>query len=392
MFNFFKNFLARKISRQIKELYAADLLINLATAMVAIFEPIYLYINGFTLIKILYFYLGVYVAYFIFMPLGAKFARRWGYEKSMYLASPFLVSYYLFLYLIPYNSYFIGLAIAALVLQKIFYWPAYHADFARFGRNDERGREVSNLLVINSLVYVVGPFFGGLILAQWGFAILFIIASILMIASNLPLASTAEIFNPVSFSYWHTYRRLFYRENLRNFFGFLGFGEELIVLVIWPIFIYTIINNFFSIGSVVALATLITTMVILYVGRMTDGDSGHRRSVLKIGSIFNMVAWFLRLLVSGPLAVFLIDTLSRITKNVVVVPMMAMTYDRASETSVMKTVVFFEMSLVVGKIIAIVFSLLALKYLTNSFNALFAIAAMMSLLYALVKYEPIKVK
>ena len=98
------------------------------------------------------------------------------------------------------------------------------------------------------------------------------------------------------------------------------------------------------------------------------------------------------MLSATPLSVFLADTLSRISKNVIVVPMMAMTYDHASDTSVMKTVVFFEMSLAIGKIIAMFLSLLVLRFLPDSFAAMFIIAALMTLLYSLVKYEPIKVK
>ncbi len=388
----FKNYVAAKISRQVSELYAANLIITLATAMVAIFEPIYLYVQGFSLEKILYFFLGAYAVYFLLVPLGAKFARRWGYEKAMILSSPFLVGYYVALYLIPQDQVYIYLALGALVLQKTFYWPAYHADFARFGRRDERGREVGNLLAVNSLVAIAAPFLGGLIVATWGWSTLFITVSVLILASNLPLLTTPEKFRPKPFSYWHAYRRLAYPENRRNFFGFLGFGEELIALVIWPVFIYTIVSSFISIGSLAALATLLTTLVLIYVGRMTDTDGGERRAILKIGTVFSGAAWWLRLLVEGVLGVFLVDTLARITKNVVVVPMMAMTYDRASETSVMKTVVFFEMSLVVGKIIAIMLSLAALRVWPDSFAALFILAGVMTLLYALVKYDPIKLK
>jgi hypothetical protein len=75
---------------------------------------------------------------------------------------------------------------------------------------------------------------------------------------------------------------------------------------------------------------------------------------------------------------------------VVVVPMMSMTYEHASETSVMKTVVFFEMSLVAGKILAIVSALAILYFAPKSFAALFVLAGVMSLLYSLVKYKPVR--
>lgn len=389
-FKTIRAFIADRPTRQVKALFLSDIMINLATAMVAIFEPIYLYSKGFSLVQIIYFFLCVYVAYLFLMPLGAKFARRFGYEKSIFLSTPFLIAYYLFLFLIPQGREFYFLAAGVLALQKTFYWPSYHADFARFGRARERGREVGNLLIINSLVYIVGPFLGGLLINFYSFEILFVVVGILIVASNLPLLATPEKFTPVPFSYAHAYKRLFYKENRRNFFGFLGFGEEFIALVIWPIFIYTIVSNFFSIGSLVAMATFMTTLVLLYVGRMTDGDAPHRHFVLKIGSVFSAIAWWLRLLVVGQIGVFLVDTFSRLTKDVVVVPMMAMTYERASQTSVMKTVVFFEMSLVAGKIVMMLIALLLLKFMPNSFMALFILAGAMSLLYSLVKYETIK--
>jgi len=389
MYKNVKAFFATKITRQVRELYLSVLIVNLAVAMVAIFEPIYLYKLGFSLNRILYFYIAVYAIFFALIPLGAKFSRRFGYEKGILVGSPFLALYYISLFLIPWADMFIVIAVLSFALQKTFYWPGFHGDFARFGHNKERGREMSNLLTINSFVYILGPFIGGLFISLWGFKILFIAATILILASNLPLLSTPEKFKPVPFSYKRAYVRLFRKENRRNFLGFLGFGEEFLAMVIWPVFIFTILKNFLSIGSLVALATLTTTLISLFVGKLVDGGYKHRRAVLKIGSVFSSAAWFMRLLVSGTLGVFLTDSLARTSKNVVVIPMMAMTYERAGDTSVMKTMMFFEMSLIAGKLFAMGLSLVALIFFPNSFMLLFIIGALMTLLYSLIKYEPI---
>lgn len=390
-FKTIKTFFATRLSYQVRELYLSASIVDFAAAMVAIFEPIYLYRIGFSIEQILYFYLAVYVLYLVLIPLGAKFARRFGYEKAILLGSPFLAAYYFALFLIPQHPVFIGAAVAAFVAQKTFYWPGYLADFARFGRQSERGREVSNFILIAMAVSIVGPLAGGVLLTSWGFAALFAVATVLILASNLPLIATPERFTPVPFSYFHSFRRLWYPENRRNFIGFLGFGEELIAMVIWPVFIYTIVSDFLELGSIVAAATLVTSVVLLFVGRMADGpDPSDRRSLLKIGAVFGAGVWLMRLLVRGAFGVFLTDALGRTTKNVVVVPMMAETYDHANETSIMKTVMFFEMSLIVGKILAILVSLAALSFYPGSFAALFVIAALMTLLYSLVRYEPIK--
>ncbi|MBI1961221.1 MAG: MFS transporter [Candidatus Sungbacteria bacterium] len=385
-----KTFFATKLSYQVRELYLSVSIVDFAVAMVAIFEPIYLYQVGFSIERILYFYLAVYAGYLIFIPLGAKFARRFGYERAILLGSPFLAAYYLALFLIPQHPGFIGLAIAAFVAQKTFYWPGYLADFARFGKGSERAREISNLLLVAMAVSILGPVAGGLIISQWGFVALFAAATALIFASNLPLLATPERFTPVPFSYFGSFRRLFYRENRRNFFGFLGFGEELIGMVVWPVFIYAIVSDFLELGSIVAASTLATTLALLFVGRMADGAAAERRELVKIGSVFGAGVWLMRLMVRGAFGVFATDALGRTAKNVVVVPMMAEIYDHANQTSIMKTVIFFEMSLIVGKILAILAALAAFRWFPESFTALFVIAALMTLLYSLIKYEPVK--
>jgi hypothetical protein len=69
-----------------------------------------------------------------------------------------------------------------------------------------------------------------------------------------------------------------------------------------------------------------------------------------------------------------------------------MTYDHASETSVMKTIIFFEMSLIIGKIVAMVGALVLLSIVQDSFIALFVMAGFMALLYSLIRYNPTKLR
>ena len=45
------------MKRQVRELFASTILVNLALSMVMIFEPIYLYKIGYSLQKIMLFYL-----------------------------------------------------------------------------------------------------------------------------------------------------------------------------------------------------------------------------------------------------------------------------------------------------------------------------------------------
>jgi MFS family permease len=381
---FLPGYLARQAKSEVKELFLNSAILDLAVAMILFFEPIYLYQQGLSLEWIVLFYLGVYVVYFFIMPLGGKFAKRYGFEHGILLGSPFLILFYLSLVLAAQSFYFLIPAILFYALQKTFYWPGYHADFAHYGQDFEQGREVSNITVIISAVFVLGPLIGGAIMYFFNFTVLFIIVSLLIVLSNLPLILTPEKFKPSTFSYKGAYKRLFRLANRRRFLAYLGFGEEFIVLALWPIFMIIILKNTFSAGAVVALATLATSLTILYIGRFTDKH--NKRSLLRFTTVIYSLVWFLRILVRAPLGVFLVDTFSRIGKSSLSVPLTSITYTEARERGVVKNVVFFEMSLVVGKILAMLAVLLIIAFVPANllWPAIFVLAGLFALLYGLL--------
>ncbi|MBT6690950.1 MFS transporter [Candidatus Parcubacteria bacterium] len=390
-FKFIKSFLPHHMKRQVKELFISTTLVNLALALVMIFEPIYLYQIGYSLQKIMFFYLIAYFLYFILMPLGGKFARRKGYEIGMLIGTFLFIAYYTGLFLIGQHDWLFYVAPIFLALQKTFYWPAYHADFARFSDATEEGREVSAMNVASSLVYIVGPAAAGFIIFTWGYGTLFVIASILFVGSNISTLATKEKFTPRDFSYKKVYSNLFSKKNRSDFFAYLGYGEELILMVVWPVFISIIIIDVFNLGLIVALATLITTLVTLYIGKLSD--SRNKRKILSLGSTFYSLAWFIRIFITNTVGVFFVDTMSKLGKNTISIPLMAITYEKAKDvrqserSHIMNSIVFFEMSLVAGKLVAILAIYLAMFFITDevfAFKLTFILAGSMSLLYMLL--------
>ncbi|PWB38602.1 MAG: hypothetical protein C3F02_02720 [Parcubacteria group bacterium] len=386
-----KSYLPYKMKRQVRELFISTTLVNLALAMVMIFEPIYLYKIGYNLQSIMLFYLITYIFYFLLMPIGAKFAKRYGYEMSIFVGTILFILFYLALFFIARYPILFYLSPIILAIQKTFYWPAYHADFARFSDDSEEGRELSSMTVATSLVYVIGPAIAGFIVVNWGYGALFTLASVIFLASNIPTLITREEFAPSLFSYGDTYRNLFNRKNRRSFLAYAGYGEELVVLVIWPIFISLIITNMFDLGLIVALATLVTTIITFYIGKLTDYK--NKRPVLYLGSAIYAISWYIRLFITTTVGVFFVDSLSRLGKNVVTIPMTAITYENAKDLQadkhhhLMSGVVFFEMSLVIGKLFAILV-IYGLLFLVSAdiiaFKLTFILAGGMTLLYMLL--------
>ncbi|MDO8571427.1 MAG: MFS transporter [bacterium] len=374
-----REFFPKDIPRPLKELYTTTAILNFAMSAGFIFEPIYLYTLGFSLSKIMLFYLLVYVLYFFLIPLGGKVVKHKGFEHGIMYGSVFFILYLIFLINIPQHEGFFFLAALAFALQKTLFWPGFHADFAYFGKTGQRAREVSFLVILDSLVFILGPLAGGLVVSALGFPALFIFMCAAILISNIPLLTTREVFIPTDMSYRGAYKRLVAKENRRHFWGYIGFGEELIFFTIWPIFIFVTINNFFGTGFAVALSTCVTALVVLYVGKFSD--SKDRKKVLRFGAILVVLSWLMRLFIQGGAGVLFTDFFSRVSKHVFGVPMVSGLYEYAAKHSIVRTIIFFEMSLTVGKVAVAGLLAIIFAFAKPGWEYAFILAAFFSLFY-----------
>jgi len=194
MYHLLKDLLPENMKRQVRELFISTTLVNFALAMVMFFEPIYLYQIGYSLQMIMVFYLITYVLYFLLIPLGARFAKVKGYEFGLFVGTVLFIVFYIGLFFIGQYPWFFYIVPIIFAVQKTFYWPAYHADFARFSGKAEEGREVSAINAATFLVYIIGPALAGFIIKEWGYGALFTMASILFLTSNIFTLITRENF------------------------------------------------------------------------------------------------------------------------------------------------------------------------------------------------------
>ncbi|HTM69023.1 MAG TPA: MFS transporter [Candidatus Binatia bacterium] len=383
--NVIEHYFAPHPSQQMKELFLSSALLNFATGAVMLFEPIYLHSVGLSIVQVLLFYAALYVVYFLLLPLGGKICRRHGYEHTILFSSPFLIVWYLAFFAIPMHPAFIAVAILSLAIQKILYWPGYHANFATWSDGKEGGREVSTMAAVAGLAATFAPAFGGLLIRAAGYQALFIGVSVLILLSNVPLLRTPELYMPQPFAYVPAMRRIARKENRRKVIGFMGFGEELLALVAWPLFLAIMVPDAALLGAIISFAMLANVAATLYVGRVSD--DGDKTAVLRSGTLYTSASWLVRILVSGGFGAFLIDSFYRISKNMVNVPLLAGLYDGAKRGEVMDDVVLFEMSLSLGKIAAALLAALLLWLWHDSWWAVFVLGACFTLLFSALK-EP----
>ncbi len=374
------HYFAVSVSRQIGELYISTAIADLALSIVLLFEPIFLYsVLHFTVPQVLLFFAAVYGLYIVLIPWGAKVVSRFGYEHGIFFSIPFQILFWLLLFGSQTNFNLVYLAPIALAIEKSLFWPAFHASVARFARDQQRGREFSVFHAIVNIVQVLGPVIGGLIAQKFGLRVTFAVASVIYFCSFIPLFTTKEIFVPKIYQFKETWQ--LYKTYPKKFLGYLGFGEELLVLTIWPIFIYLIVKNYETTGILATIAALVATILALYIGKVTDSYS--KRLLIKVGAFLYFLVWLARFVVNSFWSVFFVDSLSRTSKEVVFIPLSTVTYERAEATHILPYIVFFEQALSVGKLLACILGVVIFA-LTGSFFALFVLAALFSLLYMLI--------
>jgi len=370
-----------KLRPQLKEFYWFQVLFSFAFSLVVIFEPIFFYKEGFSLQFIALYYAIHYAVYTFLLPLGGMFVSRFGLERSLTVSLPIFIGYFVTLSLVDIRSELVWVALALLTVHKVFYWPAFMAEMARFGDGHNRGTELAWLGALRYGVGILGPLMGGVVASVFGFPILFLVAAGMVMVSSVPLLRTKERFRTVFMSYTKPWRLMWAVKNRRLLWAMMGLGENLVDMVFWPIFMFIVLGSASKLGALVAVGVAVMTVVTFLVGEMADRVS--RRTVLRLHVPFLAVSYLFRPLAAGVTGVVLTDTLGRMAFTGVNLPLSYYIYTRAKRQGVVATVVSIEMMLSIAKaltalVLVIVFGM------TLPFTGLvvaFGLAAVLSLFY-----------
>lgn len=334
---------------QMKELYYFSLLFSFASAMVTIFEPIFFYRQAFSLSAIALYYAVHYVSYALLLPLGGRFATRFGLEKSLMLCLPVYVFYLALLATLPTHRELFWIAPFFLSAHKIFYWPALHAALARAGNKQNRGTELSWFSLLRYGFGILGPLVGGFIATYADFPTLFIVAAAAILGSAWPLLRTKETirFNP--FPYSAPWRIILAHRHRGMVLAMMGMGENLIDLVYWPIFMFIVLGSVDKVGIVSAITVSVMVLISFAIGELTDRYS--RRTVLRMSIPFMMLSYALRPFAFTPLRLLGSDLFNKMAYIGVNLPMVYRLYEAATKAGSVRYATAFELSLAITKAI-----------------------------------------
>ncbi len=379
--NIFYRLFAVRPRREMKELYAFTVLFSFASALILIFEPVFFYQEGITLSKIAFYYALHYALYAVLMPLGGKFVGRFGSERSLSLAMPLFVIYFLTLASLPWLPGLFWVAWILLTLFKLFYWPAYHTEVCLFSEANNQGTELSWLYALSRGAGVLGPLAGGLIAAHFGFPVLFVAAACLALLAVFPLLRTKEDYRRLKFNYGTPWRIIASPRHRKMVLTMIGWGENLIDMVLWPIFMFIILGGAARLGLVASLNVLVMMLVGFFVGEISDRFS--RKNIIRMHMPFMILGYLFRPVSSTPLRVLLTDTLSKTAFIGIRIPMWYRLYKQGRQVGALQYVVALEMALAVSKgVVALVLvAVFATVLPFTGFTIAWLLAAALVLMY-----------
>ncbi len=383
----FSTLLPHQLSRTAKELFASVGILGFAISAATLFEPIYLYTLGYSFSQIVFYNVITYALYLLLIPFGAKFVLRYGYELGIALGSLILIVYYLAVFSIPQFPALFYVAPVLFTLHKIFYWMGYHGDFARSSDRSETGRELGEISFIIGLVTIFGPVAGGAVASAFGFRPLFLIVAILILISNIPLFRVRVQEREKTIPYDGALRLLKEPVHRRRFFASFGYGEDFIALVFLPLFIYSVVQGAAQVGIIVTFSSLVTALVLLYIGKLTDDKNPN--VVLRLGVLAKTLLWLVLIPVRTAFQYFFADAGFRIARGATEYPLLTETYNAARETDVMKVVVLYETGLIVGKLLAMVALLILFQTSLPVWTSMFVLGACLSVFYAFFRHHTI---
>jgi len=214
-----------------------------------------------------------------------------------------------------------------LGIHTALFWFSYHTDFSKFSKRKSRGKQVGAAKIVVALASVLGPIAGGLILTFFGFKVLFILVSFLLIASTFPLFMSKEVHEPLEFSF----KGFFKKQKIKNVLAYMGNGiESRIGTIIWPLFVFIFIfsEEYVSLGALSSVALSFSVLSTFIISKFSDLNL---KNLIKGGGIFNSIVWFAKSFVVTPVQVFIADAFYGISATSMYISFDALNYNKANK-------------------------------------------------------------
>ncbi|MEI8360975.1 MAG: MFS transporter, partial [bacterium] len=321
----------------------------------------------------------------------AKVVARVGVKYSILVSAVFKICFLISLRLLPGHGWLFAILPTFNVLKTQFSALSYHLNFVEHSDSAHRGRQVGALQATALFASIAAPLIGGMIIALVGFKTLFVVATILIFSSAVPIIMLKRVKNTIPFNPRGLWKDLFRKVNTPLFMSYGGYAvEEWIGFAVWSIFLFKIVQGTEAFGALNSIVTGVTFVVFYLMGKMSDRTD--KRHIIKISNILYFFGWLGRLFADSFTSAVFIDSYKQITGNMLQLPWSAYTYDLAAKRDYFHFIVQREIMMDFTRVVFVPFILLIFWLDYQPYLLSFIVAAFFSLGYMAINKTSIEVK
>jgi MFS family permease len=380
-------------------LYITNTIKTFALSLASLYIPIFIYVtfseqlifdnneilNGIYFILAFYFVRSLSTILSMHKIVNFIFGRI-NFKISIFISNILLgIAMYL-LILSESNLIFLFVSSVIFSIETLLYWIPFHTYFVRILRVESGGASTAKFgtstairLFLASIASAGGPILGGLIIKIYGFNVLFLISTILLIISAIPILFGAHEHKHGKHNLSAIIRRYLSAKNYRwNIIAHMAAGIDGNLYAIFAPFLLFIIadKNTSSVGLVISIAVLLASIFTLLAGRILDRSSG--KGIQKVSTVINSLFYIPRIFSGTPGILYLVDVFDKINGSFLSVPLMSAAYDQAqTEDNEADYIIYREFFLHLGVLIGIV-GFASLLVIFGNWRLIFAVLALVS--------------
>lgn len=255
----------------------------IATGMMGLFLPIYLFTEGgLTITEISVLYGAASVIYVLLLPHMGRVINGLHMQASLVGAVIFFSLYLATLaYGVPYDISLVILAFIFLIGFRFLYFTPYITEFAEQTEGGQSSRQVGVILISRTISQIFAPLLAGAIVAYFSYNVLYGIAIFFMILSIAPLTTLGQE-KHISFDWSPKDVRKNYWKFLKtkSAYAYIALGmETFIILFIWPLVLYKILNgDVLLVGFVATLISVVMIVTQAISGKLMDKKLSRTKS------------------------------------------------------------------------------------------------------------------
>lgn len=298
----------------------------IASGLVTIFIPIYLYQLGYPLDQVFLYLTAQFFYAFLLQYHCAKVVAKLGGNKSMVLGIFFHIVFFLALLTLPSAHWPLLLLPVPWAFTRSLYWVAFHANFSKSRSHAKAGSQVGIVQAIAVFAHGATPAIGGVLASEIGIAWVYGVSIGLFAVAAVPLLFGAEVtkHRPLKM------RLLNWRKIRPDLVATFAYGvSNAIEMTIWPLLVFFVVSSYAGVGLLSSVVTLAAILVSIYVGRH-EAARGERH-YLKEGVTLTGATHLLRLAGQTGGGIFGINLLSGIGHSLTSTPFLSRYYELADE-------------------------------------------------------------